>query len=147
MLDKIASLWYFYPQFTNKELSSVTLNNLLLLTVGDKAGISIGMGALQSLSTGPYRLSKVWTSSCSPHIQAGSPQINATVRCVKFNPQTVEVWYFLNWGFHKNLNCKWNVRFGKAGAHKPIWQKSVGAGGHLCQRPVISVWVTPSCFP
>ena len=48
-----------YPQFTNKELSSVTLNNLLLLTVGDKAGISIGMGALQSLSTGPYRLSKV----------------------------------------------------------------------------------------
>ena len=33
-----------YPQFTNKELSSVTLNNLLLLTVGDKAGISVGMG-------------------------------------------------------------------------------------------------------
>lgn len=33
-----------YPQFTNKELSSVTLSNLLSLTVGNKAGISIGVG-------------------------------------------------------------------------------------------------------
>ena len=59
MLYNFCEAGMIYPQFTNKELSSVTLNNLLLLTVGDKAGISIGMGALQSLSTGPYRLSKV----------------------------------------------------------------------------------------
>lgn len=37
--------------------------------------------------------------------------MNATVRCVKFSPQTAEVRNFLHWGFsHKNLNCKWNVR-------------------------------------
>lgn len=144
MLYNFCEAGMIYPQFTNNELSSVMLSNLLTLTVGNKAGISIGVGhsTLFPLVHIAFQGLNIFLQST----YTNSPQINATVRCVQFSPQTVEVWNFLNWGFHKIWTVNEMSDLGRLEPTNPfgkrVWELRLP-----CQRPVISVWVTPSCFP
>lgn len=82
---------YLPPIYRQGKLNSEILNNLFKLTqpMMDKTGISTGVGHSKALSTGPESLSMVNMSSRSSRIQACSPLINPTCRCVQFSPQTV----------------------------------------------------------